>query len=623
MKKIILLVIAALFIYPVATVATDDSYADVGAYFDYKTGRCEIKGDGAKLLVKNKITILNARGDKYNTIYLHEYKYAKIGGVKIRLIDADGNVVTKEGKNDMQKTCGFGASYQLYSDICTYYHEYELPEYPYSLEYEYERDIKSLFAWPRAILQGDLPVEKASYELVCPDDFEFRYKTYGPVPEPSVEQRDGKSVYHWEIDSLPAVDDVNYAPDGYPETGQIRFVADNFKLEGAEFRGKSWKNVGDWSRQLNEDCYNLEYSDFVEKYSQRIEPQTLMRSIYEIVRDEMRYVSVSIGIGGWKPHDAALTAERGYGDCKDLSTLLVSRLRLAGIESYPVDALTRGNGKIDLDFPNFNFNHVFVMAVAKDTFWMDPTCEQCPFDVLRRDDENIPVLVITDTGGVIVTTPPSAPEDNAIAKSGEVFIGADGGMSFTAEMESRGNFGRVRKSRITRLDNEELKSYITDMQPGGENRCRLIDYEIKNLNVVDSPLVITIEAASKRPIDDIGGVMYFDPNIFDTFRGWESLDFVDRTIPINFYFPSTRSGTYTIRWDSSYKFDSVHVPAADSAVFDFGAIRADYVYDADSINVKLCEKYNYYTLPVERFDDFDKLREKVKEIKSRYIKFYR
>ena len=50
----------------------------------------------------------------------------------------------------------------------------------------------------------------------------------------------------------------------------------------------------------------------------------------------VRYVSISLGVGRYQPHSASDVLQNGYGDCKDKHTLLSAMLRAEGIQSYPV-----------------------------------------------------------------------------------------------------------------------------------------------------------------------------------------------------------------------------------------------------------------------------------------------
>src|SRR5579872_1337687 len=61
-----------------------------------------------------------------------------------------------------------------------------------------------------------------------------------------------------------------------------------------------------------------------------------MSAIAQFVQQDIRYVAIELGIGGWQPHSAAEVLAHRYGDCKGKATLMRSMLSQIGIESYHV-----------------------------------------------------------------------------------------------------------------------------------------------------------------------------------------------------------------------------------------------------------------------------------------------
>jgi transglutaminase-like putative cysteine protease len=49
-----------------------------------------------------------------------------------------------------------------------------------------------------------------------------------------------------------------------------------------------------------------------------------MQALAAFVQDDIRYVAIELGIGGFQPHTAADVLRHEYGDCKDKATLLRS-----------------------------------------------------------------------------------------------------------------------------------------------------------------------------------------------------------------------------------------------------------------------------------------------------------
>ena len=111
-----------------------------------------------------------------------------------------------------------------------------------------------------------------------------------------------------------------------------------------------------------------------------------------LVQDEIRYVGIEIGAGGYFARDPAVVVAQTYGDCKDKALLLRTILRRLGIAAEV--ALTDLDQGYDL--PNMlpsvgAFDHMIVRAeIEGQVHWMDPT--------LSHQGGSIDVAVAPDYG---------------------------------------------------------------------------------------------------------------------------------------------------------------------------------------------------------------------------------
>ena len=91
----------------------------------------------------------------------------------------------------------------------------------------------------------------------------------------------------------------------------------------------------------------------------------------------MQYISIKLGIGGWQPLTAKFVSEKGYGDCKALTNLMMALLKEAGIKSNYVLILAGADeNDINTSFPASYFNHVIcAVPMAADTVWLECTSQ--------------------------------------------------------------------------------------------------------------------------------------------------------------------------------------------------------------------------------------------------------
>ena len=104
---------------------------------------------------------------------------------------------------------------------------------------------------------------------------------------------------------------------------KVYFSLNNFSLKGVSGNAKNWKEYGNWmqNRLLN-NVSDLPESTIVE-INNLVRNETTneakARIVYNYVQEKVRYISVQIGIGGWKPMLASNVDKLSYGDCKALT----------------------------------------------------------------------------------------------------------------------------------------------------------------------------------------------------------------------------------------------------------------------------------------------------------------
>ncbi len=606
--------IISLLLFSCSFINAEEVIPDYGARYVYKKWDCEIKGDGFKLRTKGKKIIYNKLGEDYNYVSCYESKYYKIKDISIRLIDKNGKEIYKCGKKDMTKACGYDKS-SFYNDICTYYLELSAPQFPYTIEYEYEQECKSQFFWGGARFQHYIPVDTAIYTLTTPKNFGFESKIYGLDITSNESSDNKKDIYRWSMFDVPVLEDIDYIPPGGRERGRIKFAAHTIKLDKYILNELSWDGIGKWYN-------NLAYGEYQLKgVNNSLDKLDIVKETYNQIINDIRYVAIEIGIGGWKPYKPELTKSRGFGDCKDMSTLLISELNQKQISAQPVLVLTKSNGPLDTDFPNIGFNHVIAMTiVGNDTIWMDPTCNDCPFGELPRRDEDIDVMTVFVDGGKILRTPKSTAYDNREIRTTNYKINSKKYVNFTTEIKAFGNYALYLRRNLKNLDKDDEKQFIMDLIPGADKLYKIKDFYVKNLDDIYSPVIITINARGNKQIDKIGNKLYFNPFIFNKPNSLEKLDLTDREYPIRVYYPYLEQDIMTIEWDTLFSVDSIIVPDDDSLIFDFGSIKRSSEIKDNSIEINFEKAYHNYSIEIEQFPNFQLFCDKLKKFSSKHIK---
>ena len=586
-----------------------------GAVWNLRQWECRVDGGRFVVTSKQSLTVFGPRGDKYAYVSLNESDHVKIAEVHAKVMDAAG-VVRELRKKDLMKDCGY-SQYALYDDDCNYYGDLRGPGYPYTVEIEYKRQAQSLFYWRSVAIQDDIPVTKASYRLDIPSDIGFDYRLYGATHEPTRVVQGTRTLYEWSFDSLPALEDWDYLPPGYNEPITLAFAPQHFELEGYELNEGSWQGIADWNTRLFEKSFDFSGPGLLPGEDTR----TAAERIYRNVIGSVRYVAIEIGLGSWQPYKASLTEQRGYGDCKDMATLLVSQLNGAGIEAWPVLIRTKPGTPLDRQFPRIDFNHVIAVALIDgDTVWMDATCNVCPFGELPWSDENVDVLVGGEAGGVVRRTAAPSARDNHTQRRLVFTLKGDGRIGVEASFEIAGNYAGYIRSYYPSLDTDERRQFIAECVPGADKKMQIDAYQVNHLQELDQPVEITVTASTVKPAPRIKGVTYVSPFLCTELSSRERSDLNGRPFPLDLLYRSSKSDHIVVRWDSTVAAEVQAIPDNDSLSFDFAASVLTCNNYGDSVVVDFDKEYDTDIIPVERFDDYQVFRDRLKDIYKRSIK---
>ena len=239
--------------------------------------------------------------------------------------------------------------------------------------------------------------------------------------------------YTWQAGNIKALEKEPFSVGIINLVPWARVAPNEFEYDSSKGDLSSWTSLGKWVYDLNKDgdILNPITIEKVKSLTSGITDQKKMIGIlYNYLQNNTRYVSVQLGIGGFKPIDASKVAEVNYGDCKALSNYMKALLKQAGISSQLVvikneDGL---DGSLNPSFSSIGqANHMILCVPAsKDTVWLECTSQQMPVGFIGGSNSNRNVLLISDQGGKIVRTPIYSANRNQQKRTAEVIIDPNG-----------------------------------------------------------------------------------------------------------------------------------------------------------------------------------------------------
>ena len=164
-----------------------------------------------------------------------------------------------------------------------------------------------------------------------------------------------------------------------------------------------------------------------------------INALYKYMQENMRYVSVQLGIGGWQPFSAQYVEQNKYGDCKALSNFMMSMLKEVGIQSYPV-LIAAGDTYFEVgeDFTKPLFNHMILHVPSVD-YWLECTSNTSPPNYLGSFTADRNVMLVTENGGQLARTPKLTKDDNTEASKVTIALSETGEATIGYELEAHGD----------------------------------------------------------------------------------------------------------------------------------------------------------------------------------------
>lgn len=464
------------------------------------------------------ITVLNKNGDRHVESYAYYDNNTKIKKAEVRVYNASGEEIQHFRKKDFTDASAVG-SVNLYSDSRVLYLDYTPSSYPYTLVFDVASESSST-----AFVYGWLPTGAyaSSTKLSI-------YKIlFDPTNKPrsritnfegfDITSTEGPTSNVYTATNIPAIQYEERSLSFKDIAPMARFSLDKFYLNGVPAQAKNWSEFGAWmENKLLYDVKELPEGT-VAKMKNLVKGETTnigkARKIYQYLQDKVRYISVQIGIGGWKPMLASDVDKLSYGDCKALSNYTKVLLDAVGVPSY-YTILYAGDDELDIieDFSSIQGNHAILgIPDGDEIIWLECTSQDTPFGFGGNFSDDRDVLIITPEGGKIVHTKAYSSEESLQETVGTIALNAEGGITSSFQEVSKGLQyddkyyfeNKTSEDRVTAY--KKRWSYITGLE--------IEDVRIDN-NKIDIVFTENLKVNAPKYTTLIGDDLLFCANVFN------------------------------------------------------------------------------------------------------------
>lgn len=386
------------------------------------------------------------------------------------------------------------------------------------------------------------PIEKQKLMISVENSIqlEFTYvnctKSYFEFSKTS---KNNNTIYVWQKKDIPSLQLPDDGPGFLELAPHIIVRITQYKSND----GKTipvYRNVGDlfaWNAAFLDSIKNDKF-DFANRLIDSIVPKNSSKKetvalIYKWVQNNISYIAIENGLGGFTPRSPKKVYNRRYGDCKDKACLLVHLLKAANINAHYTWIGTR---EIPYDYNTVPMalanNHMIVAWKYNDKYiFLDPTSEELPFGYPSDFIQDKTALIYLDEQKFDTVRVPivAASENKRIS-------------NIHFKIEKGALIGSIKSKGYAYFSNT-LRLLKNEMNPKKEEKLWESWFEIGNNSFALIPNSVTIEegemtkANCKFKIDNyivtIGDEIYVNP-ILD--RKWNGKIIAkDRKYPYKYH----------------------------------------------------------------------------------------
>lgn len=556
----------------------DDSNATAVILYDY--GESKFNGDLDIVFQRYlRIKILNKKGYRLGTqsITLFTYDHTEM------LSDLDAVTYSLDENNEIVKTelDNSDVFEEEPADKYTSY-KFTMPALKPGcvIDIRYKIISTSIYFLQDWIFQWDEPVIWSEYKAIIPQAIIYAFVTSGFEPwyiQNIIQVQQvfrGKAngylganpvecnQYRWVVHRARALRDEPYITtiSDYENRLQSQLASYSFLNFGTKRVLEDWKTVLKTLLDLNSFEDKIEVTGDVEDLTSEITkglttPEEKLDTIYSWITKSIVWNKEQ---RVFADQDVDDVIEYKKGNSAEITFLLLSMLKSAGIDGDPVILSTRGNGKIQDLYPivsQFNLT-IARVVIGSRTYYIDATNPLRPLGVMPEKILNVKGLVVKpgEPQWVFLSSPEADSEKTIV----NLTLNDDG--SLTSEIETA--YGKYQSLSIRKKLNDESETeLVKDLLKTKSQGLDIDSVKIFNKEDINSPLIMKAWISSTEYSQQGGDRLYLNPNLVHRIADNPFKD-REREFPVDYAYPSTETIVTNIKIPKDYelneKYDDKH-----------------------------------------------------------------
>ncbi len=451
------------------------------------------------------------------------------------------------------------------------------------------------------LVNPEMTIVRSRYVVDVPASLDMRIREDNLNFPRQMKTVGNRKIYTWATGNIPRIKGERFAAD----SNGVRMTI----MTGSPI---TWAKIASWYAGNAKDRYTItpavadKLSEVVKGAATR---EDSIRAIHRWIAQDIRYVSIALGLGGYQPRTPDDVIAKGYGDCKDKTTLFVAALDRMGVTAYPV--LLNSRGGVLRELPTIEqLNHAIAAIKRGSTYqFVDLTAGLTPFGQLPYDEQGeFGLIVHPDGAGEVVTLPADPDINNGTSMRIVGTLSEDGMFNGTYEEQDSGAGQYFLRAMLENPLDSSTRASIPKRMAGrffqGADADSLQAFNGKDLS---APARMSFRIRNAKATDHLG-----DSNIFTIPLGGmgQFASFAaelekepKRHFPIDakkILAAGTRRSEFVITLPSGWK---AKLPPSVTATSAFGAYRSEYKQDGRVLTISRSFTGTKAILPPEKLPE--------------------
>ena len=580
-----------------------------------------ISTDKMRTQVREAYKILRPEGRHHGTVKVPFDAQTKVNGLHGWCIPVQGKDYEVKEKDAIESA--YMPEFVLASDAKVKILQIPAPDIGNIVGYEYETEERPIFLQDVWEFQEHDPVRESRYSLQVPAGWEYKASWLNhPEVKPT---QTGSNSWQWVVSDIKAIRYEAFMPPLDGVAG--RMVLSFFTSEKIALNSNvDWDAMGKWYSNLIGQ--RIDSSPEVKQQvaaltASKTTPLQKMQAVAGFVQQDIRYVAIELGVGGYQPHAASEVFAHRYGDCKDKATLVRSMLREIGIDSYHVVIYTERGAVTPQTPAHHGFNHailaiklpngladpsliaIFEHPKLGKLLFFDPTNDLIPFGQLPGYLQANYGLLVTPDGGELVELPQQPSAMNSIQRTAKLTLDTAGMLKGEVKEMRLGERASSERWRLRTVakDTDRIKP-IEDLLANSLSSFHITRATLINLQQTDQPFGFNYSFESPNYAKNAGNLLLVRPRVI----GVKGLGFLEtkepRKFPIEFEGPARDTDAFEITIPAGYVVDDL--PPAVDVDLGFASYHAKTVVNGNVVDYTRTFEVKELSVPVNKAEDLRK-----------------